>query len=423
MVDKVTIPLPVGTKFASENRGTLNFQKVVVEAFEGSSTDSAGRFRVSNPIVLFESRLLNDSKEPLFWDEALISGGGITASTPTQAQPYIDITSTANTAGVFVRQTYQRFRGGHIVMNGVLALSGGGIGAMRDIGKFDDDNGAFFRYEEGLAYVVTRSNDSGVPIDNAIVQTAWNRDVFDGSNNENNPSGILLDWSKLQDLVIDHEWPGAVRFGVDIAGKIFYGHEVIRDNLNTIPWSSSPNLPLRSQITTTANTPETSMRGVSATVISDGLRAKGTIRGATTPAPIPANVTTNVYALIGIRLKPTALDCIADLAAGQVFVETNNDQYEVFLAFRPTVSGTFTYVDDPDSCMEIAIGDGSQLLTGGVLAPSIFGQSQTESTITADDSLRLGSAIDGTPDEYVLALRPLTANQNVNASLLWRQTF
>jgi len=169
--------------------------KVKIATHDGPSVDAFGRFRTSNAVTLFDSKLLEADDSPLFWDEVLESGANITASTPTAAKPYIDFTSTINTAGVFTRQTFQRFnyqpgKFHLIMMTAVLDLSGGGTGVTRRAGYFDDNNGVFFEFAaNGDMHTVIRSNVTGTPVDTAKHQEEWNLDHLDGHASYHNPSG------------------------------------------------------------------------------------------------------------------------------------------------------------------------------------------------------------------------------------------
>ena len=118
-----------------------------VTAIDSAAIDAFGRWRVSAPLTLFDSKLIGVDDAPLFWDEALESGADITASTPTADKPYIDLASSETTAGVFTRQTFMRFnyqpgKSQQILMTGVLDLSGGGTGVERRIG-FRETDGAW----------------------------------------------------------------------------------------------------------------------------------------------------------------------------------------------------------------------------------------------------------------------------------------
>ena len=150
----------------------------------GSVRDAFGRYRVSQPETLFDSKQLYDNA-PNFWDEALESGSGITSGhDPNEAAT--TITSTATTAGVFTRQTFQSFnyqpgKSQLVMMTGVLDLSGGGTGVQRRVGQFNDDNGLFFEDDEGTVKVVRRSKFTGSVVDTKVSQTEWNLDTMDGS--------------------------------------------------------------------------------------------------------------------------------------------------------------------------------------------------------------------------------------------------
>ncbi len=396
--------------------------------------DAFGRLRVSQPETVFDSKLIYGDAQPLFWDEQLETGAGITATTPTAAKPYIDFASTINVAGVFTRQTFRRFnyqpgKGQLVSMTAVLGLSGGGTGVKRRIGMFDDSNGAFFEDDAGTIKVTLRSNDSGSPVEETEEQSAWSLDTMDGSG----PSGITLDFSKGQIFVIDFQWLslGTVRFGVEIGGTITYVHEHDSANHETIPWASTPNLPLRYQMITTGSSPASSMRVVCAAVISEGgTDDVGMVRyKSTAGAAVTATSDNVVYAVVGIRLKSTHLGAAIKMLNAAVHVQTGSDKGEWILVFNPTVAGTFTYSDLANSAIQTALGASANTVTDGTEIGGDFvesaagGKGAGSNSKVLNNSIMLGAKIDNTPDTIVLCFRPNSGSGavEVEGALTWRE--
>lgn len=432
MANDITLP-GTGQTIATLDRAGVEYQKVIVELGNNASVDAFARLRVSNPVTLFDSKSITLDKKPLFWDESLETGAGITASTPTAAKPYSDVTSTTSTAGKFTRQTFRRFnyqpgKSQLILMTGVIDLSGGGAGVERRIGYFDDDNGVFFEMDNATMGVTTRSNDTGTPIDTTVTQASWNIDTLDGSGNTGNPTSMLVDWTKAQIFVIDFQWlsVGRVRLGIEVGGSVCYIHEFLHANLQTIPWASTPNLPLREQMITTGSSPASSMRVICAAVISEGGEdLVGLTNSEATIDHVNANTQNTVYALVGVKLKSTHLGCTFELTGVSMLSETA-DNFEWQLIHNATVAGTFTYADKTDSCMQTVVGDSSSspstnTVTGGTIISRGFGASSSGVTLKLETSLSLGAAIDGTRDTLVLAVRPLGANADIQGAVNWRE--
>lgn len=91
-------------------------RSVSISAGDSASVDAFGRWRVSEPQTLFDSKLIfNDpdildtaENHPLFYDNQEISGGGTsTAYNANQASQTLSV--SANTAGRRARQTKMRF--------------------------------------------------------------------------------------------------------------------------------------------------------------------------------------------------------------------------------------------------------------------------------------------------------------------------
>ena len=400
-----------------------------IEASDSPSIDGFGRWRVSNPETIFDSKLIFDD-QPLFWDESLETGAGITSAHSTDTASTV-ITSTVSTAGKFTRQTFMRFnyqpgKSQLILMTGVLDLSGGGTGVQRRIGYFDDDNGIFFEDNEGTVRVVRRTNVTGSAVDNTVAQSSWNLDVMDGSG----PSGVTIDWEKAQIFFIDLEWLGVgrARMGLVIDGIPIYVHQFLNANSLSTVYMSSPNLPLRYQMVTTASSPASTMECICTTVISEGGAQKnGILRYKSTAGThVDLAVENTLYAIVGIRLKSAYIAEAVVPERITVIDHKVGSFYEWVLLFNPTVGGTFTYSNETNSAVQTATGATANTVTGGTVITGGHGSTENSTMATASvipDARRLGAAIDGTVDEIVLAVRPIggTVDLEVEGSINWRE--
>lgn len=430
-------------KINFENIAGVLTLKVLTEYHDGHNIDAFGRLRVSNSHTVFHSKLLNGDSQPLIWDEELESGTMATSG-PTGDKPYIDFTSTNITEGVRTRQTYQRFnyqpgKSQMILMTGVLDLASGiTTGCRRQIGPFNDSNGVFFEDNAGTTKAVIVSSDSGTPVETSVSQDKWNLDNLSGTNDVNNKSGIAADWTKSQIFVTDFQWlsAGRVRVGLEINGRIIYVHEFNFANTANIPWSSTPNLPLRYRIETTSSSGICSMRCICGAVLSEGgVEELGITRYKSTEGTHLATVTEGtLYALLGVRLKTTHLDAVVKALNVAIQVQSASSTLEWALIYGckgvpVTVANTFTYADLDNTAIQFATGGSTNTVTGGTCIGGGFGETGNNSS--GDNSsesnqltqLGLGSAIDGERSEIILAVRPIAGSSavNVEGSLKWRE--
>lgn len=384
--------------------------------------DAFGRLRVSQPQTLFDSKQIFDN-QPLFWDDQQVSGTG-TGSTHSQATASSTLTVDNLTAGKRVRQTFRRFnyqpgKSQLILMTGVLNQSGGGTGIIQAFGAFDDNNGLFLQNNEGTIQFVNRTSTSGSPVDIIINQAVWNIDTMDGTG----PSGITIDFSKTQILVIDYEWLGVgrVRMGFNIDGVTYYCHQFLNANSLNVVYMSTPNLPLRYSIENDGNGGVASLQHICTSVQSEGGQdPTGTLRHIDS-GTIGNLLNNSVYAMLGIRLQATKLGAVIDLLNTSLIATTNNDQVHWEIRFNPTVAGTFTYSDQTNSAVQTAIGTNANTVTGGIQIDGGFFSTAQIAVNALENALRLGAAIDGTRDELVLCVIPITNNIAVNTSITWRE--
>jgi hypothetical protein len=415
---------------------TLIAPNVAITTQDTVSVDAFGRWRSSNPHSIFDSKQIHDNG-PLFWDESLESGVGISSAHSVNTASTV-ITSTNLTAGVFTRQTFMRFnyqpgKSQQILLTGIIERSGGGTGVERRIGLFDDDNGLFFESNAGTVGVTRRTNVTGSPIDNTVVQSSWNVDLMDGSGGTANPSGLTVDWTKTQIFGMDFEWLGVgrVRMFLGIAGKLYPVHEFLNANVLDKVYMSTPNLPLRYQMVTTGSSPVTTMEAICCTVESEGgVDDLGALRSAGTEgAHVDCNTENVIYAIVGIRLKTGYIGATINIERIALQIQTQSETGEWIWILNPVVGGTFTYGDETSSAVQIARGVTANTVTGGTRITGGFGESTSSGggsggvSSPIPNALRLGCKIDGTVDEMVLCWMPNggSTNHDIEGSITWRE--
>jgi len=96
-------------------------------------TDAFARLRISNPQTIFDSKQI-DNKQPLFWDDAEVSGAGTSVLYDTN-KASTNIETTLNTAGRRVRQTFRHFnyQPGKALEQDELVLTPSGYVKIKDL--------------------------------------------------------------------------------------------------------------------------------------------------------------------------------------------------------------------------------------------------------------------------------------------------
>lgn len=259
----------------------------------------------------------------------------------------------------------------------------------RRAGYFFDSNGLFFEQDSSGLRFVRRTNTSGSVVDNKIEQADWNLDTLDG----NGASSVTLDPSKIQLLTIDFQWLGAgrVRFGFDVGGHICYVHEIVTSNNLTLPFMSTPSLPVRYEIQNTGATAGTNtMKEVCSSVVSEGGEALSGIGFAKSNDVTGVTITTgSLQPILLIRLKNTfgtgsgPNRKTVQLTGFGAFVTDNTVHIEVAHIHDPTsINGSWVSRGD-DSAVEY-----------NVTATTIAGGS---SHVVDEDYIPAGQAGKGSP--------------------------
>jgi len=376
--------------------------------------DAFARARVSNPFTLWSGSLLGDNR-PLFWDDAETAGSG-TGSVYSANKSSVTLTVSDATAGTRVRQSKDRFRyqpGKSQLTMVTFTLGAGQDGITKRVGLFDDKNGFFLQQVGDTLSFVRRSYRTGTAVDTVVNESSWRK-----RSHEPLP---VLDASKSQILVIDYEWlgVGTARMGFVVDGVIQYLYEWHHANKAAGVYMTTPNLPVRYEIANDGTGGADSLECICSTVMSEGgQNPTGQTLGLTTvPTHVDASSADTNYAVIGVRLKSTHLDNVVKVRQVQVLNEGNTDFYWS-LVLNPTVAGTFSYADVDNTPIQAAYGATANTITGGFVFANGLSTSASVAADIIDNLLYLGSKIDGTPDEIVLCCTPLSANADIQGTIV-----
>ena len=210
--------------------------------------DAFGRLRVSNPQTVFEAKTVYDP-QPLYFAEQ--QTGGAAAGSWSALNASFTLAVAANQTSVRQSRRYLNYQPGKsqlifitFNLNGIVANTIKRAGYYEGDGGVPPGNGFFLELSGGVASLHRRSSSSTASV--SVPQASWNLDPMNGSG----PSGVTLDFSDVQILVIDFEWlgVGSARMGFVINGQIIYAHRFDCANVDQAVYMSTPNLPVRWEI-------------------------------------------------------------------------------------------------------------------------------------------------------------------------------
>jgi hypothetical protein len=339
------------------------------------------------------------------------------------------MTVTASASDYVIRQTKQRFnyQPGKSELIFLTFYGPQETGCTKRVGLFDGtggtymtpNNGIFLSIEESDVTINIAKNGS---TSESISQASWNVDPMNGAG----PSGITLDLDATQILVFDFEWLGVgrVRCGFVIDGIAYYFHYFNHANDSTFTsiYMSTPNLPVRYDIQSDG-TGGGDFDHICCSVISEGgVELTGISRSIDTQnTHLDANTADQAYVLLALRLKTTHLDLTVLPQTISMISETNDD-FLWSILLNPTYAGTLTYADITNSgCQRAAGATANTISAVGTKLASGYAKSSGSSSQTIVNNLRIGSLIDGTRDELILAVTPLSSNADIQGSLTFRE--
>lgn len=402
-----------------------NFKVSIDEYGDTASIDAFSRLRVADPHTIYDSKQLHDN-QPLFYDEAI---GGSATSVHNGINASVVMTVTANSSDYIIRQTKQRFNyqpgKSQLIIFTLHAPQQTGVTSRA--GYFDGigtnymtpNNGVFLQIDEdNVSWNIAKNGTTT----ESVNQADWNYDKLDGTG----PSGITLDADGLFIALTDIEWLGAgrCRCGFVISGIIRYVHYFTHTNTPsfTSVYMSTPNLPIRYDVQSDGTGGGT-LDHICATVMSEGgIQQTGILRSIDTEnTHLDANAADQSYVLLALRLKTNYLD-ITVLPEFVSMISETNDDFRWSLHINPTYSGTLTYTDITDSACQRAVGTTTHTITAeGVKIDSGYAKSSAMIDRRIITALTIGSQIDLTRDELILAAKPLASNADLQGSLTFRE--
>lgn len=309
-----------------------------------------------------------------------------------------------------------------------FVFGAGAAGIRKRLGYYNGTNGVFLEQSGSDINFVISSTVSGVPVETRVSQSAWNVDSFDGQG----PSALVLDVNKSQIFSCDFQWLGVgrVRVGFNIGGNAFYAHEFNHANVEDAVYMSTPNLPVRYEIENFGGTASSSLEHICTTVISEGgFEPRGTTR-AIDRGVVPVSASSGILPVLSIRLNP---DFIGTVVTPNEFslISTANDDFRWAIYLNPIVSGSdkATWTSLSASAVQYDVSrDSENSLSGGILLNSGYvpagqgGQASNAVAASLNSGFFLGSDVDDTTDELVLAIENVDVGvKSYLGSFSWRE--
>ncbi|MFN2347643.1 MAG: hypothetical protein ABR616_18270 [Dermatophilaceae bacterium] len=398
-------------------------------ACDEARADAFGRLRVSNPSTLFEASFTYDT-QPLLFQPVTVAGGTIEQ---TNSALRLSVDGTAGAAAVVQSRQYTPYeKGKSQLVKQTFVLGPPTAGVRTRVGYFDPQDGFFLQQTgDGLAFV-RRSSTLGSIVETTVPQADWNLDRFDGTG----PSGITLDPTTAQILMIDGQWLGVgrVRLGFNVAGVTYYVHQFVHANTEgPAPYVRSFTLPVRYEIETVDAGGIAELVAVCCEVESEGGIDSPFGLALSTANDSDVSMSTTPVAVLSLR--PAAVFPAGGrtnrsfIIPGEISLIADGEACIVEVQYDPTLSGGTWTRANPNSAVEV--GTGQTLTSPGIVVGSQFvvpGAGQGNNTVPAAAGDRVTSQypltldIDGAnPKALTIVARTLTGTGTIRAAGGWRE--
>lgn len=292
------------------------------------------------------------------------------------------------------------------------------------VGYFSRENGIYLEQDDTDVYIVKRTYASGTVSETRVAQANWNRDRLDGTT----PSGLDLDLTKAQILVMEFEWlgVGSVRVGFAFDGNFVIAHQFNHANITDGVYMTTASLPVRYEITNTGvTTGSNSLKQICVTVISNGGYTPSAQYDAV-KRTTPVSVGTTFYPIVSIRMAAGRTDSVILPIAVDALGLTAGAVYEWELLRNATLTGG-SWGNHPNTgnvqtnSTTTAVSGGTRV-RGGFFTAADKGAGAPVSLGDINDfELQLGRTNATTPvsDTYTLVARTLTGTGDVVGTMSW----
>lgn len=259
--------------------------------FRDGMFDAASRMRMSLPIpqLVVQSEYQINTR---FWDTTLTSGGSVTHLPAESAATLSTGAGTSGNKAIIQTKRYMRYRPGLSQLDAHVFIFGAGVtDVKRRVGRFDANNGLFLEQSGTSLSFVRRSKVTGSVVDTSVAQASW-FDPFDGTG----PSGITLDFTKMQTMVIVTPGIiGTVMFGFYVGGILWPACYIHTANVLSTSMMTTANLPLRFEIVNAA-----AVAGANTMV---AYSAGGFIEGAPVDPPLEQYSASNMVTAVAVTTR------------------------------------------------------------------------------------------------------------------------
>ena len=400
---------------------------------DSANLDAFSRLRICNPTALFDSTNLYGDNT-LLWEYKTDGTHGVQTNLPNEAS--VSMSTGGTQSGNYVyRQTlsYQHYQPGRSILALVtFAMSVNSTtetNLQQRAGYFDALNGFFFECQGETLNMVKRTNVSGSVVETRVASTAWNIDKFDGTG----PSGITLDVTKAQILVMDAQWLGVgrVRLGFNINGVFYYAHQFIHANVLATAYTTTMRLPVRLEIQNTGITTNTNvLRQICAAVVSEGgdISPGGYEFSANTATTGATASATAAVPLLTIRAATTGPNSIVNrgqLVPLQYSVENDGSHTVLYqLILNGTLGGSpsFNKINSAQSLVDYDLAATS--VTGGTVLDSGYCGGSSKITVQGAFPRRLAltySGLNSTQDTLTLAVTSVSSTSACYGAITWEE--
>lgn len=394
-----------------ENANLSGFKNLNVAIAEIVS-DAFGRQKVSLPTSLLDSVIEHDM-DGTFVD--YLTGGSATVVFD-DVNNVVDM-SVTNNGDYAVIETIAngKYQPGKALEFVASTLMTSEIGVIKRLGycsvRFYThtatnviQNGIYFENNAGvLSWNIVKNG----AVTETVIQDNWNTDKLNGSGAS--LFDLNTDYVQLPALDLQFLAVGTVRVGFNINGTDIFCHKFY--HANTAPFDSTymqtANLPVHYSIASIGGAG--TMQAIGYSVASGGgFDALGKLNFIYDDDITISSGDTEM--IVGMRLKDEFYNSFVEVISASV-IATGSANFRWMLLLNPTYTGTVTWIDEPDSAIQVAKHNGNELITEGYKITAGLGSDRTRqggSSVT--NSLRLAKKLDGSFIEIWLAVYAITGD-------------